>query len=305
VRAWWLLVLVGCGPDLDAPDRVMLGSTITGNVSEQECMQTGLDDQKSNCRTIYSQIESASVSDSSVFDVQVVSENGFSYTALALGSTTLTVVADGDTYEGTLLSAEPDEVQVYPPCRADYGTNAEVVVGFLTYNDNQFLHHDGNANPFTSSSLLPAPRNELTDHDKVRFTTPATPGMNTITSPFDASVSIPINVVDATAATHAEIDGPYIAPDTLIPMNKSIEIGGSWIELSGERACSERFPRTLRVFTPATCAFAVEGMPNQTTITVLGEDHFYLTGLAFGDCRIELTLDGTTTTAVKTFTVGP
>ena len=299
------MVLVGCsaGPALDAPGPVMIGSTVGGNVFLKECVDS-IDEHGQSCTTTYYPIDSVQVADPSVFEVtHVEGAKGFRYTALAPGTTTVTVVSEGETYERTLVAAQANQVHALV-CVHAYGTDVEFAVDYQIYVDGIWLFHDVDVNPFATTFLLPAPR-DSTDYSKVRFRTPATAGMGTITSPFDPSFSRTVRVIDASAVTDISIGDIGYSQDAAVPLGGQIQVRGTSLTAPPSYSvCDERFARTARTLTPTTCVIWRD-MQNHTMLALEGPEGFELRGLAAGSCTVEVTLDGTTTTGRRTFMVAP
>ena len=181
----------------------------------------------------------------------------------------------------------------------------EILVRYEVYVDGTWLFHDVDTNPLTTSFLLPVPRDSTDTFGALRFRTPATPGTGTITSPFDPSLSVPVTVVDASAVTSITIGDIGYSFDAHVPLGGQIEVRGTSLAAAPSYGmCAERFARTLRTVTPTTCAFW-QDMQTHATLQRQGPEGFELRGLAAGNCTIEATLDGTTTTSRRTFMVGP
>jgi hypothetical protein len=320
MRRWWLLLLASCTngdspPLLSAPAAVAVGSTATGWVSFNRCAD-GIDGL--TCEEIRVPMASAQIDAPEVFALEF-DPGGLRYTALAPGSATLTVMADGETYTRDLLSAIPDVVDASLACWVSgvplwgdaawtakaFGTNTEVRASFKLFARTGSplpteLHHDLGVNPLESSLLAPI-QPMPPDYDTALFTTPATSGVGSITSSFDPTVDIPIVVF-----APAEVTGLKLADGaTTIRLGSTLYFDGSYLMVgNGEPTCTDGFTRTLRALTPTTCQLW-DGTQNLTTMTLTGMQAFSLSGLAAGECTVELSLDGTSQAITRTFTVTP
>lgn len=256
-------------------------------------------------------MQSAQFDAAETFSVVFLDTNAIRYTALAPGTTQLTVVAADDertTLTRTIVAAVPDRVDVEINCldSTAFGTNEEVIASFELFaqaTQSTKLHHDIGVNPLESSFLILQPEKTATTHGEAFFMTPGAPGTGSITSRFDPTLDIKFVVFSVDDVTGMEIDDVSNTPAYHIPLGFTGHIPGTYLMIGNrEPTCTDHYARTLRVLTPATCQIWAGGQ-NQMTLDLIGNQAFSLSGLASGDCTVELSLDGTTQVVRKTFPV--
>jgi len=321
-RAAFIVLLAGCSgdhdPRLNAVNAVMVGSSSTASVSFERCMPSP--DDGDSCTTIPVPVDSATIDDPSVFALEDMGDF-YRYTALAVGTANLTVVADGETFHRQLRAAVPDMVDADLSCwiasvpfwgdaawtAKAFGTNSEVEVKYKLFvsDGTPFgteLSHDADVVPLESPLLTLRDIPPVVDHDHAVLMTGDAPGTSAITSPFDPEVQIPVEVFTAAQASGFKL---HETSDAII-LSTNYHLGfESYLTVrNGEPTCMDHFPRTVRTLTPATCMLW-DWTQNLSSLSVNGRDQVIVAGIATGTCTIEIALDGTTLSMQRSYPVDP
>lgn len=296
----------------------MVGSSSTASVSFERCMPSPVDPGDS-CVTIPVPVDSATIDDPSVFALEDIGD-AYRYTALAVGTANLTVVADGETFHRQLRAAVPDMVKADLTCWQDtwfwgdagwtakaFGMQSEVEVKYELFasDDTPFgteLSHDNDVVPLESPLLTLRDTPPVSSYDHAVFVTGDVAGTGVITSPFDPDVQIPVEVFSAAQASGFKL---HLTGDAILLGTRKHASFESYLTVrNGEPTCMDHFARTVRTLTPATCMLW-DWTQDLMSMAVNGRDQVIVDGIAVGTCTIEIALDGTTLTMQQNFPVDP
>jgi hypothetical protein len=308
MRTWWLLVVAGCATEswyeLGAdPNPTAVGATFFAGVSSGNCREG---DRAAHCSFDTVTIESLTLSTPGVFDVDPASPVAIALIAVGEGSTQMTIEADnGDetkTFVRVLTTLAADRVTVTPtrrdePCSlpARFGVGLRPTLPVEKYRGDTLLH-GRYYNPFELTGGGTIDRDRSRDGDLV-LALPDVPASFTMTSPVDPSFSLALETFAPAQAESIVLGDTPAQWFPLTPARVSVDL-----IVGGQPACGDSLPRT--VTTEGVCVINEEdGTGTVTTQTVAGLDEVLLRAYQAGTCTVRVDLDGTSVTAMKSFTV--